>query len=165
VDDFLTKDSLSGNLDSLHFDPIVDEKIILTCSKEYYRSRVKNNLSFESLSHQDFISYTDEATIIKGWFKNHFKKSPAKIRKILTVDDHNTIVSAVMHNLGIAVVASHLVKEELQSGDMIAIKTEKTDIVNTISLVQLMNKRPTLAEKTFSRFLIHEVQKMVSEKR
>ena len=55
------------------------------------------------------------------------------------------------------IVTSHLAKEEIQGGQIIPIKTSKPDIVNQISLVQLQDKIPTLAEKVFENFLVAKI--------
>ena len=65
-----------------------------------------------------------------------------------------------MHNLGLGVLASHLVKKELESGEIIQIKTSESEIINSISLVQLLDKVPTLTEKVFSTFMIERIQMM-----
>jgi len=56
------------------------------------------------------------------------------------------------------VVATHMVKEEIQNGRIIPINTSKKKIINQISLVQLQDKVPTLAEKVFVNFLVEKIQ-------
>ena len=58
------------------------------------------------------------------------------------------------------VIASHLVKEEIQSGQIIPISTPKPKIINQISMVNLQEKIPTLSEKVFQNFLIDKIESM-----
>lgn len=163
VDEFLINNPISGKLDTLLFTPIVDEKIILACSKDYYNKNINGDHTFKSISNQDFISYSKDKHKIREWFIKHFSKKSINPKTVMSVDNHEAIVSGIMNNLGMGIVASHLVKSELDSGEMIHIKTNKNDdIINTISLVQLLDKIPSLAEKKFSQFLIETIQEKLS---
>ena len=158
VDEFLTQNQFFGNLDIYHFFPVVEEEIILACSRQYYEKSVKKDHSFNNLARQNFITYRHNAQTIRNWFKHHFGKYSVHIQIVLTVDSHQAIISAIHHHLGMGVVASHLVKEEIQKGQIICINTSKPKIVNQISLVQLQDKIPSLAEKVFERFIIDKIQ-------
>ncbi len=46
---------------------------------------------------------------------------------------------------------------------MIKITTPEPDIVNTISLVQLLDKVPSLSEKLFSKFLISKIKSILTD--
>ncbi len=78
------------------------------------------------------------------------------------MDNHAGVVSAIMHNIGMGIVASQLVKDELQSGRMVKIKTSEADIINSISLVQLLDKIPSLTEKTFAGFMVNRIREMIT---
>ncbi|MDC7227619.1 MAG: LysR family transcriptional regulator [Spirochaetales bacterium] len=163
LDEFLAKKPYSGNLDIFHFMPVAHEGIILTCSKEYYDKHIKDDLSFSSLSKQDYISYTADNLVVNSWFKHHFSKSAAKFHYVMTVNDHEAVVAAVLNHIGLGVVSSHLVRKELESGRMIKIAAPDTEIINTISLVQLLDKIPTIAEKLFAKFLIDKILSISDE--
>lgn len=45
VDTFLTRSAYVGSLDIYHFEPLVDEQVILTCSKRYYEENIQGDLS------------------------------------------------------------------------------------------------------------------------
>ncbi len=160
VDVFQTQKQYLGNLDIYHFMPVAEEKIILACSKEYYEKSIKKDHSFKHLLHQNFITYRQNAQVIKSWFKHHFGKSNLHLQPVLAVDSHQAIISAIQHNVGMGIVASHLVSKEIQRGQIIGIKTSKPDIRNQISLTQLQDKIPTLTEKTFQKFLLKEIKQI-----
>jgi len=58
------------------------------------------------------------------------------------------------------IVASHIVRREIQQGKIIGIKTSKAEIRNQISLTQLQDKIPTLTEKVFIIFLLDNIDLM-----
>lgn len=158
VDVFLTQNQFVGNLDIYHFDPVVEEGVILACSRQYYERSVKKDHSFTSLAKQDFITYRHDAQTINNWFKHHFGKFNPAPHIVLTVDSHQTVVNAIDQHLGMGVVASHLVKEKIQCGELVRINTSKAEIINQISLAYLKDKTPTITEKVFELFLMDEIK-------
>lgn len=163
LDEFLADVANDGSSESFLLEPIIKEEIILVCSKNYFKNRIKGDLSFSRLLQQDFIAFKHDMQMTRRWFNHHFSKPALKARAVLTVDNFESVLSAVMNDAGLGIVASHLVKEEVLSGSLIHIKTDKADIVNTISLVQLRNKVPTLTESVFVKFLIDSIQRMTVE--
>lgn len=160
VDMFLTKSTFIGNLDMYHFEPVVEEEIILACSRQYYENYLQNDLSFTSLSQQNFISYKKDLQTIKQWFKHHFSKPNVQVSTSLTVNNHEAIITAIKHHIGMGIIASHHVKGELHRGEIIRIKTDNLEIINPISLIQLQDKIPTFTEKAFERFLVERIKVM-----
>jgi DNA-binding transcriptional LysR family regulator len=80
------------------------------------------------------------------------------LHSVLTVDSHQAIISAIQHHVGMGIIASHLVSKEIQRGQIIAIKTSKSKIKNQITLIQLLDKVPTLTEKIFQKFLLKKIE-------
>ena len=162
LDEFLTNQSYKEGLDLFLLEPVVQEEVILACSKKYYEERIAGDRSFASLLQQDFIAYKNDMQIVRKWFDNHFPRHRVKLKKVLSIDNHEAVVSSILHDMGLGVVASRLVREELDAGRMVQIRTDKADIINTISLVQLLDKVPSLTERVFSEFLIRTIQTMPS---
>jgi len=160
VDVFQTQNQYLGNLDIYHFLPVAEEEIILACSKEYYERSVKKDHSFKHLTVQKFITYRQDAQVIKSWFKHHFGKSNIHLQTVLTVDSHQAIISAIQHSVGMGIVASHIVIKEIKRGQIIGIKTSKPEIRNQISITQLQDKVPTFTEKIFEKFLLKEIRRI-----
>ena len=160
VDVFQTQYQYLGNLDIYHFLPVAEEEIILACSKEYYERSVKKDHSFKHLTVQKFITYRQDAQVIKSWFKHHFGKSNIHLQTVLTVDSHQAIISAIQHSVGMGIVASHIVIKEIKRGQIIGIKTSKPEIRNQISITQLQDKIPTFTEKKFEKFLLKEIRRI-----
>jgi DNA-binding transcriptional LysR family regulator len=136
--------------------------VILACSRQYYETYVQGDESFTSLSRQNFISYRKDLHTIKQWFKHHFSKANIQVRDVLTVDSHGAVISAITSNVGMGIVASHLIAETLRKGTVVHIQTSKAEIMNSIALVHLQDKIPTFTEKVFERFLVDMIRGTIS---
>lgn len=161
VDAFLTTSTHIGELQMYHFTPVVDEKVILACSKHYHRQYVKDH-SFSSLSKQNFICYKKDQQTVKQWFRHHFSQSSQHLRDVLTVDSHEAVISAMAKHVGMGIVASHLIDDQLALGKIVQIRTQKSEMINSISLVHLQDKIPTFTEKTFEKFLVKKIRETFS---
>lgn len=161
VDLFLTKSTHHGELDIYHFAPVVEEEVILACSKKYHEKAVRGDHSFISLAKQNFIGYKKDQQVIKQWFLHHFSKNNIHIHEVLTVDNHEAVISAIKKDVGLGVVASHLVQKEIQAEHVVHIKTAAFEIINPIALVHLQEKIPTLTEKVFEKYLVEKIKEMI----
>ena len=157
TDLFLNQKSHISNLDRYNVEAIIDEEIILACSKSYYDQHIKGNLSLENIVKQDFISYDRNSLAINGWFKHHFGKQSVKIRAVLTVDSIQAVLAAIEHDVGLGVITSN----QMHGERIIPITSSKKEIINTISLIQLKDKFPTFTEKKFQKFLKKILQKQM----
>ena len=161
MDVFLTRNTHRDQLSLFHFNPVVEEEVILACSKKYNEVTMKKGHSFVSLSRQNFISYKKDQQTIKQWFKHHFSKVNIHVRDVLTVDNHEAVIVAIKKDVGLGIVASHLVKQEILDKQIVHIKTSVSEIVNRIALVQLQDKIPTLTEKVFEKYLVERIRDVV----
>jgi len=153
VDIFLTQDRVSGDFGIYSIEPLIDEEVIMACSNRYYEREIKGDHSFENLSSKEFISYQKSSLTLKNWFKHHFNKFSTGLNRVLTVDSHQAVITGIKTQLGMGVIASHIVSRDIKRGKIIPIKTAKRDVINNISLVQLQDKVPSLTEKVFINFL------------
>jgi DNA-binding transcriptional LysR family regulator len=117
------------------------------------------DFSLDNLMTADFITYKNDALALRNWFRHHFKLLSPKISTVLTVDSLEAVISAIEHHIGLGIVASHLVYDKLRAGRLLPITTGRPEIVNRISLVQLQDKVPGLAEKTFLRHMMREIKR------
>lgn len=157
TDLFLNQKSDFNKLEQYHVEAIMNEKIILACSKEYFQKNIKDDLSFTNLVQQDFISYDYNCLAINGWFKHHFDKQSVKINAVLTVDSLQAVLAAIENDVGLGVITSN----QLYSKNIIALSSSKNEIINTISLIQLKDKVPNFTEKTFQKFLQERLKKVL----
>jgi DNA-binding transcriptional LysR family regulator len=153
VDVFLTRDQVFEDFGIYSIEPVIEEEVIMACSKEYYDKNIKGDHSFRNLSSREFISYQKSSLTLRNWFKHHFHRFSPELNRVLTVDNHQAVITAIKNHLGMGVIASHIVSRDIKKGRIIPIKTGKNDVVNKISLVLLQDKIPNLTEKAFLQFL------------
>jgi DNA-binding transcriptional LysR family regulator len=153
VDIFLTRDQVFEDFGIYSIEPLIDEEVIMASSKEYYDKEICGDHSFANLATKEFISYQKSSLTLRNWFKHHFNKFPIGLNRVLTVDNHQAVITGIRTNLGMGVIASHIVREDIKKGKIIPIKTKEKDVINSIALVQLQDKVPNLTEKTFISFL------------
>ena len=165
VDIFSRKEEVSKALGMFCIEPLVNEELVLVCSRKYFADRLKGDTSLKSLLNGDYISYQKDVPDLKGWFRHHYNKFPPGFNVVLTVESIPSVISAIQNHMGLGIVPSHLVYGEISSGRMVRIKTSKREIMNRISLVQLQDKVPTLTERAFITHLKHELSlvKMLKE--
>ena len=157
VDAFLTKEQVFGDFGIYSIEPLIEEKVILACSKEYYDKEINNDHSFKNLAAKDFISYQKTSLTLKNWFKHHFNKFSVNLNRVMTVDSHQAVITGITHNIGLGVIASHIVQKEIKKNKIIPIKTPCNDVINKISLVLLQDKIPTLTEKAFLKYFKEDI--------
>lgn len=158
VDIFLTREQVLGDLGHYSIEPLIDEEVILACSKTYYSQEIKGDHSFDNLVQKEFISYQKSSLSLRNWFKHHFNRFSVELNRVMTVDSHQAVINGMLHHLGMGVIASHIVAGEMEQENIIPVHTEKKDVINKISLAQLQDKIPSLTEKTFIRFFKRDIQ-------
>ncbi|HKL26578.1 MAG TPA: LysR family transcriptional regulator [Desulfuromonadales bacterium] len=160
VDVFLTQSPALGDLSLFSIRRIVNEEVILAGSQQYCREKLNADFSLESLLAGEFITYRNDALALRNWFRHHFKLLSPKINIVFTVDSLQAVISGIEHHIGLGIVASHLVYDKIQAGNLVPVATGKPEIVNRISLVQLQDKVPNLTEKTFLRHMMREIKRV-----
>lgn len=159
VDIFLTQSRSHSDLAVFSIEPIIDEEVILACSKEYSTDILKYDFSFPSLIDREFISYQESALELRGWFRHHFRKTSVHPKIVMTVDSLQAVMSSIRHHMGMGVIVSHLAYEDIRKGKIVPVTTHRKEIINRISLVQLQDKVPSLTDKTFQTYFRKTMQK------
>lgn len=154
ADIFSSRGKYSRDLAAFSVKRILDENLILVCADSYYSSRVKADHSPDNLLTCDFISYQEGAPAIKSWFRRHFNKTSVHPRVVLTVESVRAVIAGVRRGMGLGVVPSHFIRDGIRDGSLVRITTDSPDMTNRISLVQLLDKTPGPAEKTFLSFFM-----------
>jgi hypothetical protein len=65
------------------------------------------------------------------------------------VDSVQVVIAAIKHHLGLGVIVSHLVAQEISNATIIPVRIPSKKVINKISLLQLLGKIPNRSEKTF----------------
>lgn len=158
VDVFLTPGQAPGDFGVFSSEPLIEEEVILACSKRYYDREIKGDHSFENLVTKEYISYQKTSLTLRNWFKYHFNRFSIDLNRVMTVDSHQAVINGILNHLGMGVVAAHIVSDFIDRREIIPVPTGQKDVINKISLVQLQDKVPSLTEKTFLRFLKADIK-------
>lgn len=153
VDLFVQQKQYVGELGVYSIESLIDEEILLACSRTYYDQHLNGDTSPGNLLSQEFISYDHNILAISGWFRHHFNKQGVKVNTVLTVDSVQAVVSAIENDIGLGVVTDNAIRQQVKAGTIRVVKSNRKDIVNKISLVQLQDKIPTFSEKKFQAHL------------
>lgn len=149
VDTFPTKEQHYSDFGSFSVQPVIEEQVVLACSRQFFDRNLKQDPSYQELITSAFISQEQDGRALYNWFLHHFGKSPSRLNIVLTVANHRAVVSGVHHHMGLGIVVNHLVWDDIKSGKIVVMKEMEIQAINNISFVQLLEKIPTLTERTF----------------
>ncbi len=152
IDTFPTKEQ-RASLTTCSARPILEEEVVLACSRQYRERQGMDDNSFADLSRQPFISQQRDAHALNNWFLHHFGKLPPSLDIIFTVSSHQAVVNAIKHHLGLGIVVSHLVWDKISAGQLVVLRPQAVQAKNRISMVQLAGKIPPLRERLFLNHL------------
>ena len=158
IDEYLLQQVRAEDLARYSFEQIIDEEVILAGSREYCAARLQGDFSLANLLRQDYISYQHDALALTNWFRYHFNKSAPELNIVLTTDSLQAVRGGMANHLGLGVVASHWVYDEIRQGQTLVIATGKAPIVNRMSLAQIQEKVPSLTEKIFLGHFRRQIQ-------
>lgn len=158
VDVYYKAGELPGFPDIFSMEPLLREEMILVCSKDYYAQQIINDHRLQNLITKNFIADEDDPSILDLWFRHHYQKVPERLNIVMTLDSHEALLNGLRLGMGLGIATAHLVWEEIQRGELVPITTDRANMVNMISLVQLQDKVPTLTEKTFRDFMLRAVE-------
>lgn len=165
VDVFMPKGQFVETPHLFSVEQLAPEELILACSEEYYQQQINGDHSFANLVGKEFVGDDDEMMILSHWFKHHFNKTVPRLNVVMTTNGHEALISGVRLGMGLGLTSAHLVYDELSSGAIVPIETDKPNSKSWISLIQLQDKVPTLTEKTFLAHLKNGIREMEVYKR
>ena len=139
-------------------EPLVAEELILACSVDYYREEIAGDQAYGTLITKAFVCDEDEQVLLNQWFRHHFGKIPSRLNVVMTTNSHESLISGIKLGMGLGLTSAHLVFEELSAGEVVPVATTKKNALCWISLVQLLDKVPSLTEKTFITHLTEGAQ-------
>ena len=155
-------------LASLHFidqrtemysmDALIEEELAMICSRDYYDREIRGDHSCDNLITKEFISDEHDDSFLRHWFAYHFGTVARQPNIVVMVESHQANLRCVKLGMGLTITSSHMVWKEIAEGSMVPINTAKPNAINTISLVQLQDKIPTVTEKTFHRYIRKHMQ-------
>lgn len=136
--------------------PIVKEEFVLACSKQYYEKNI-HNAGYEELINQQYVSYKTDIALFRSWFKLHFEQTPSSLNTVFIADDARALIATIEKGVGIGMVVSHLISDQISKGTIIPLKPTRKKLDNTIACVQFKNKLETTTEHFFQEHLRNEL--------
>jgi DNA-binding transcriptional LysR family regulator len=163
ADIFTGQQQFSRDLAIFSITPVAREDLLLVCSRSYYLKHLQGEVTLESLLTCRYVAYRKHTPAIATWFRHHFNKQSVCPDIALTVESVRAVINGIKHDLGLAVVPAHFVAQELDNGEILAIRTGKKEISNRISLVRLQDKIPGPSEKMFLEHFTNEMSCFLPE--
>lgn len=152
VDIFSRQGEYSRDKAVLNIQSIFIEELVLACSKDYYDRQIIGEQLFKALAESDYIAYQPHAPAIKDWFRHHFQNTTPQLKTSMIVESVRGVIAGIRQHLGLGIVPSHLITQEIDLGSIVVIRPPTRELINQISLVRLLDKVPNLTEKEFITF-------------
>ncbi len=162
IDFFSAKDQFLGRPEQYRIQPLASETFVLVCARSYFENRMQNDISYESLIEQDFLTDEHQPIILKHWIWHYYKRTISNINIVMAIDSHQALLRCVRLGMGLAITADHLIKEDVEKGLIVPIFPTKDRVINQMSLVRIREKKLTLTEEVFQAFLIDRLQEQKS---
>ncbi len=153
IDFFSPYDQLPGKPDLYKIDSLMQENFILACSREYYENRVKDDISFENLIRQNYLTDENDPIILKHWFWFYFNKAIPDLNIVMAIEAHQALMACIRKGMGMAISSYHLFADDIEQNKIIPIFPKQEKLINTISMVSLRAATPTVTQRTFQTFL------------
>ncbi|NDV18368.1 LysR family transcriptional regulator [Pseudodesulfovibrio sp. JC047] len=136
--------------------PIVKEQFVCACSQTYYNAHVLG-AGYDELIQLQYIGYKKDIALFRSWFKLHFDTAPSSLDMVFVADNAGAIIAAIEQDMGIGVIVSHLVSDQIADKTIVPITGSDRKLENTIACVQFRNKAETLTERCFKEHMRHEL--------
>jgi DNA-binding transcriptional LysR family regulator len=159
VDMFPNAGQIFGDFNPYAIEPIVEEELVLACSSVYYEKKIKEHHTLKQLMNKEYISYKPNASALLSWFKFHFGVSSIQLNIVLTIDSVRAAIRAITHHLGLGIIVTHLIREEINRGTIVPVRIASKKVINKIALFKLVNKKATLSENMFQAHLRNEISR------
>ncbi|MBN2419602.1 MAG: LysR family transcriptional regulator [Deltaproteobacteria bacterium] len=152
ADIFVRKGEFTRELAVYSIEPVIDEELILVCSRTYFEKKLRKEQGIRELMNGDFISYQLHYPALRSWFRHHYNKHAIKLNIAMTIENVEGVLEGVRNNIGMGILPSHIIRDQLGKGELIHIRTRKKELINHISLIQLLDKVPNMTERTFLEY-------------
>ena len=136
-----------------HREPLLDEIVVLACSPDYYAAHIGDDLSYENLSKQNFLSVREDFLEIKSWFQHQYQQTPAYLRKTLFSENGLAVLDCACRGMGLFIVGTNVAQGYIDQGKLVDVAPFNRGEINQLSLIQLLDKKPTAVEKAFIRHI------------
>ncbi|MEM6990013.1 MAG: LysR family transcriptional regulator [Myxococcota bacterium] len=133
--------------------PIAEEQLILVGTRRLEKRRLGGRRGFRELSACPFVAYHPTAPALRGWFRHHFGKAPARPTITLAVESVQAVLAAIEQDMGLGLLPAPSVADALARGRLVAVTTRRRAMTSRIALTRLLDKVPSRIEREFVRFI------------
>jgi len=133
--------------------PVLEEVVVMVCSPDYYEQKIAGDLSYENLITLDYVSFDHEYLEFKSWFYVQFGKSPKYFRRKLLINNGLAVFDCACKGLGLCMTGSNISQDYVEKGDLVEITPHVRGQENHISLIQLLDKKPSAMEKALRQHI------------
>lgn len=145
-----------GGPTAYSIEPIVKEEFVLACSKEYFEEQV-GGAGYDDLIRLKYIGYKRDIALFHSWFELHFGTAPSSLNLVLVADDAGVIISSLEEGMGLGIIVSHLISQQVNQGLLIPLRPTTNELHNTIACVRFKERRETITERIFQEHLRTEL--------
>ncbi len=136
-----------------HRETLLDEIVVLACSPDYFAAHIGDDLSYDNLSKQNFLSVRDDFLEVKSWFLHQYQRAPTYLRKTLSSENGLAVLDCACRGLGLFIAGTNVAQRYIDQGQLVEITPHNRGETNQLSLIQLLDKKPTALEKVFIRHI------------
>jgi len=133
---------------------VMDEALVMIASPAYEERVLEGSRGRSAISKAKFVAYDPRAPALRGWFRHHFGVAPTNLRVGLVVESVQAVITAVEHGMGLGLAPAHTVQAEVDRGALVQLRTRRRALTNRVSLLRVLDKVPSRAERRFVRHLI-----------
>jgi len=132
-------------------------KLTLVCSKEFYNDNISEPINPSSLAKLNHIALFGSTAMITAWYKKNFNLNTA-INFGMFIDNTYGALFAIKNNLGMGLLPLSVIAEQIKSGQLVEVPCPETKAIPfNLQLIQLKEKVPAFAERTYINFLKTEL--------
>lgn len=132
---------------------VMEEQLVMIAAPDYEAEHLQGGRGLRRLAEASFVAYEPRAPAIRGWFRHHFDREPARLQIALAVESVQAVIAAVREGMGLGVVPAQTIGADLDEQTLVVVGTRRRPIVNRVSLARVLDKVPSAAERAFVRFL------------
>lgn len=154
VDEFDAPPRRAGGIGA---DGGLEERLVLAGTPQRVAAILEGKDRFAKLQAADFVTYHARGASVASWFQHHFQRVPGRIRRTVVVESVQAVVASLRAGLGLGVVPDDAISGDVGRGELQVVRTRKRPMVNRISLLRLLDKRPSTLEHKFLVMLPDEL--------
>ncbi len=139
---------------SLEVVGVMDETLTMVAAPGYEAAALGGSRARARLAAASFVAYQQRAPALRGWFRHHFGRVPARLDLAMVVESVPAVIAAVEQGMGLGLVPLHTVASGIAEGRLCRVRTRRRPLANRVSLLRLLDKVPSRAERALVRHLV-----------